>query len=266
MKNISIKLFAGIIIAAVLLVTGCDTDDEIINNTDTKAGIEAEIEAHWKEYGYKEKPTKYMALSFDDGPCSASYSGGTTDMLAKLKELNVKATFFVIGQNVRGNKADAQDIFNAGHELANHSNGYAGLGNAAEADITTSLKAASAAIKEITGKDPTLFRAPSVEYGTNLTKVCTELGLAIIGVSVWSNDYNSSVTTAQITTNVVNNSVDGGIINCHESNTSTGRTLAALPDMIAGLREKGFWILTVSQLAIVKEKSLEPGKQYDSIK
>jgi peptidoglycan/xylan/chitin deacetylase (PgdA/CDA1 family) len=96
------------------------------------------------------------------------------------------------------------------------------------------------------------------------------MGLAIIGVSVWSNDYDGSVTTAQIITNVVDNafldSGDGGIINCHESNTSGGRTLAALPDMIAGLREKGFWIMTVGELAIVKGINLQAGTQYDSIR
>ncbi|MDR0456594.1 MAG: polysaccharide deacetylase family protein [Treponema sp.] len=237
----------------------------------SKEAIEAFVNAHWEEYGYSEKPTKYIALSFDDGPCAASNSGGTVAMLAKLEELNVKATFFVIGQNIRGNQSAAKAIFDAGHELANHSDGYGALGSATEASITTSLTAASTAIKNITGADPALFRAPNVDYGTgtNLAHVCTELGLAIIGVSVWSNDYDGGVNSAQIVTNVVNNtflnSGDGGIINCHESNTSGGRTLAALPDMIAGLRSKGFWIMTVGELAIVKGINLQVGTRYDSI-
>jgi peptidoglycan/xylan/chitin deacetylase (PgdA/CDA1 family) len=262
---------AGVIMAMVL-AAGCDTNDspggEPVYDFTTKAGIEKYIADNYRNYGYSEKPEKYIALSFDDGPCAPGDSGGTTAMLAELERLNVKATFFVIGQNIRNNQSAAKAIFNAGHELANHSDGYGGLGGTtAEATITTSLEAASAEIKKITGADPVLFRAPNVAYGNNLTKVCTEMGLAIIGVSVWSNDYQS-ITTEQIITNVVNNAslADGAIINCHESNTSGGRTLAALPQMIAGLREKGFWIMTVGELAIVQEKTLVAGTQYDSIR
>ncbi len=133
MKNKGLKLIAEIFIA-VIMITACVTDsgnndndvnkdnpktwlsehgDEVMNYAYSKADIEAEIEAVWNEYGYDEKPTKYIAISFDDGPCSASNYGGTTAMLAKLDELKVKATFFVIGQNVRANKSVAQAISTA---------------------------------------------------------------------------------------------------------------------------------------------------------
>jgi len=223
----------------------------------TKTGIEAYIADHWQEYGYSEKPVKYIALSFDDGP-----SGVTQNLLDALEAKKVKATFFLIGRNIRGNKAAAQAIFNAGHEIGNHSDGYDPLGNAATGTITISLYAASHAISDITGTDPVLFRAPNVNYGTNLTQVCTELGLAIVGVSVWSNDWQDAVTTDQIIANVIRNPQDGDIINCHEY----AKTVDALPDMIDGLRNKGFWIMTVGDLAIVKGKTLEAGRQYDSIK
>jgi len=222
----------------------------------TKAGIEAYIADHWQEYGYDEKPTKYIALSFDDGP-----SGVTRNLLDALDAKKVKATFFLIGRNIRGNKAAAQAIFDAGHEIGNHSDGYDSLGSAATGTITISLYAASHAISDVTGTDPVLFRAPNVNYGANLTQVCTELGMAIVGVSVWSNDWQDTVTTAQIIANVNSNPQDGSIINCHEY----AKTVDAVPDMIDGLRNKGFWIMTVGELAIVKGKTLEAGKRYDSI-
>ncbi|GHV71500.1 hypothetical protein AGMMS49928_23550 [Spirochaetia bacterium] len=215
----------------------------------------------YKEMGYP-APTKYIAISFDDGPSGAK----TLELLEILKEQKVKASFFLIGQNIRNNKASAQAIFNDGHELCNHSDGYDGLGGATAADtIRTSLLAASAAIKGITGKDPVYFRAPNVAYGTNLTTVCTELGLAIIGVNVWSNDYQSSLTAEQVKNNVLGAAKDGGIINFHDPNTSGTRTLEALPDIIDGLRKAGYWIMPVGQLAKKKGKTLEAGKQYDGI-
>jgi len=269
-----IKLFMCLLIAVVLSVTGCRTDSapgkadngkgngEIMCDTGTKADIEAEIEAHWQEYGYKEKPNKYIAISFDDGPCPVSNFGGTAALLSKLDELKVKATFFVIGANVRANKSAAKAIFDAGHELGNHSDGYNSLGNAAVNDIKTSLNAASIAINEITGKDPVLFRAPNLDHGANLSQVCKELGMALIDGSA-HNDWPGDA--AAIKNSVLSKPQDGGIILLHDNNTSQGNTMSVLPEIVKGLRDKGFWIMTVSRLAAVKEKRLEAGKRYGAI-
>ncbi|MCL2184173.1 MAG: polysaccharide deacetylase family protein [Chitinispirillia bacterium] len=218
------------------------------------------IDRNWQLYGYASKPTKYAALTFDDGPGSQ-----TGSLLSALESKKVKATFFLIGQNIRGNQSQAKAIHDAGHELANHSDGYSGLGGSTAANtISASLTAATTAIKGITGKDVKLFRAPSVEYGSNLTAVCTQQGLAIIGVSIWSQDYQSGITSSAIANNVLNNAADGGIINCHEPNTAPN-TVAAIPAMIDGLRQKGFWICTVSDLAAIKGRTLQAGVRYDTI-
>jgi peptidoglycan/xylan/chitin deacetylase (PgdA/CDA1 family) len=258
------KIFGVSIIAISLLVLGCDDGSAKENEAAggyTKASILAEIDANWQSLGYTAKPTNYIAISFDDGPSGAK----TLELLEILKDKKVTASFFLIGDNIRKNQASAQAIFNDGHELCNHSDGYNGLGGStAEATITTSLQAASAAIKGITGKDPVYFRAPNVAYGDNLTAVCTELDLAIIGVSVWSDDWQG-ITTEQVKNNVLTRAKDGGIINCHDPNTSGTKTLEALPDMIEGLRENGYWIMSVGQLACVKDKTLVAGTRYDNI-
>jgi uncharacterized repeat protein (TIGR02543 family) len=226
-----------------------------------------EIEETWEELGYTVMPTKYVAISFDDGPCPASSSGGTAAMLTALETLKVKATFFVIGSNVRSNNAAAKAIFEAGHEMGNHSDGYNSLGGTTAVNtITASLTANSTAIKAITGKDPVLFRAPNLAHGNNLSQVCKDMGMALIDGSTnddWasSNNFNSEA----IKNSVLNNPKDGDIILLHENNTSEGKTMAVLPDIVNGLRERGFWITTVSQLAIIKEKTLEPGTRYSSI-
>jgi len=229
------------------------------------AEVTAEIDAHWQEYGYSAKPDKYIAISFDDGPCGISANGGTAAMLAKLKELQVKATFFVIGQNIREHRAAASAIFNAGHELGNHSDGYGSLGSAGKEDIIASLDAASTHIMEITGKYPALFRAPNLNHGINLSQVCLERGMPLIDGNVHNDWDGTGHTPASIKDSVLVNPQDGGIIILHENNTSKGDTMAALPEIIAGLRQKGFWILTVGQLAAVKDKTLEAGMRYSSI-
>jgi len=251
----------GVVVMGMTAAAGCDNKQEI-NDYTPKNGIEAYIAGHWEEYGYGEKPVKYIALSFDDGPCAPSSSGGTAAMLEALEAAKVKATFFVIGQNVRGNRAAAQAIFDAGHELGNHSDGYDSLGGKTAEAITVNLGAASWVISEITGKDPVLFRAPNLNHGINLSLVCKDRGMALID-GIAHNDWPGS--SAAIRDSVLAGAQDGGIIILHENNTSRGNTLAVLPEIISGLREQGFWIMTVSELAIVKEKTLEAGVRYGSI-
>jgi len=258
MRYNSIICWMGVLLAGMAVVAGCEDKHELTS----KQAIEAYIDDHWEEYGYSEKPTKYIALSFDDGPCAPSSSGGTAAMLEALNAAKVTATFFVIGQNVRGNRAAAQAIVVAGHELGNHSDGYDSLGGKTVEAITASLDAASQAIKDITGADPVLFRAPNLNHGQNLSSVCKDRGMALIDGGT-HNDWPGS--SAAIKDSVLKNPQDGGIIILHDNNTSQGNTMAALPEIISGLREQGFWIMTISELAIVKEKRLDAGARYGAI-
>jgi len=274
------KKFYLFLVVVVLIMAACSTASEktsdgtskipwlelnrsdIVIYTYTKAEIETEIEARWRELGYSAKPDKYIALSFDDGPCGPFDNGGTAALLAKLEELSVKATFFMIGQNIRSYKTASRAVFDAGHEIANHSDGYVSLGNADEEDIEASIDSSSRAIMEITGKYPYFFRAPNLSHGYDLSKVCEERGMPLIDGSV-HNDWPGSAPA--ILQSVLSNPRDGDIIILHENNTSKGNTMSVLPQIVAGLRERGFWILSVGRLAAVKEKTLEAGKRYNSI-
>jgi len=267
MRYNGVVLLTGVAVMGMAVAAGCDNNNNNKNppvyELSFKKGIEAYIADNWEAYGYREKPTKYIALSFDDGPCAFSSSGGTAAMLESLKTAKVRATFFVIGQNVRGNKVAAQAIFDAGHELGNHSDGYDSLGGKTVEAVTASLDAASRAIMEITGTEPVLFRAPNLNHGPNLSQVCKDKGMALIDGSA-HNDWPGS--SAAIKASVLANPQDGDIIILHENNTSQGNTMAVIPEIVSGLREKGFWIMTVSELAVVKEKTLEAGVRYGSIK
>ncbi|GHV10829.1 hypothetical protein AGMMS49938_00500 [Fibrobacterales bacterium] len=226
----------------------------------TKAQIQADIDANYSQFTqYSAKPTKVIALSFDDGP-----SAQTQALLDILNTKKVKTTFFVIGQNITNNTAAATAIFNAGHELANHSSDYNDLSGTADA-IKTKLQSANTSIRNITGSNPTLFRAPNFTYSTNLTTATTELGLPIIHASVVSQDYDELQTSAQIKTRVLDGATDGGIINMHEFNTSGSRLQPVLSEIIDGLRSAGYWILPVGQMAIYKCATLNAGVQYSTI-
>jgi peptidoglycan/xylan/chitin deacetylase (PgdA/CDA1 family) len=252
-----------------VLMTGCahnsdnnENNGQAISAFTSKIEIEEYISANWKKYGYKEKPVKYIAISFDDGPCDSSAYGGTAALLKTLEDAKVRATFFVIGGNVRSNKDAARAIFNAGHEFGNHSDGYGSLGSSSVENITASLNAANKEIKEVTGYNPRLFRAPNLNHGNNLSLACKKLGMALIDGSV-HNDWPGS--SAAIKSSVLASTQDGAIILLHDNNTSQGNTMKVLPEIFAELRAKGFWLMTISELALVKGKKLEAGERYSAL-
>ncbi|MDR1466255.1 MAG: polysaccharide deacetylase family protein [Treponema sp.] len=279
MKNIVVLK----VVIMALLLNGCSSvtkqtaaiDEDLLFYSYNPDDILREIDEKWEALGYAEKPTKYIAISFDDGPAGNARAVGmrTQDVLDVLAEKRVKATFFLIGQNVRTYPDAVQAILDTGHEVGNHSDDGAGLGARAGGSldgidvqtIRSKLDAASAAIKDVAGKSPFFFRAPNVDYGINLATVCKTLGMPLIGANVWSNDWDASRTADECMVSVINSASDGGIINFHEPNTSGNRTLPVLADIIEALRSDGYWILSVGQLAALKGKELEAGVRYDSL-
>jgi peptidoglycan/xylan/chitin deacetylase (PgdA/CDA1 family) len=217
----------------------------------TKAGIQAYIDENWQKVGgYSSKPTKVIALSYDDGPC-----GQTQALLNVLKEKNVKTTFFVIGQNIGSQQSAMRNMYADGHEIANHSNGYD------SGPSQSSIQSCSDAIKNITGSNPTLFRAPNFSYSQGLTQSCTNLGLPIIHAECTSGDYNQGQTGSQTISAVTNCAKDGAIVNLHEGNTAPN-TVGATGQLIDQLRADGYWIMPVGQMAIYKGVKLNAGSQY----
>ncbi|MDR1759030.1 MAG: polysaccharide deacetylase family protein [Fibrobacter sp.] len=217
-------------------------------NPATKQEIDACIDANWQAYGYSSRPTKVIALTFDDGPHS-----GTGTLLTALKNKNVKATFFVIGSNIRGNKSQAQAIYNDGHELGNHSDSYP-----SGAATTASVTACSNEIRGITGSNPKVFRAPNLQTVANLAST----GLP----DIWgcnTNDYTNGVNTLN-SVKASGCAKDGGFLLMHESNTSNQNTVPRVGEIIDWLRSQGYWMLTVSQVAIYKGVTPVAGQRYNN--
>ena len=241
-----------------------DTDTDAITDTDAKPDIKTYIENNWQAYGYKEKPNKFIALTFDDGPCPPHFYGGSAALLKILETYKVKATFFVVGENITENAEITHVMAAGGHELGNHSYGHQNLGDNrgfTAAAIERNLKAASQIIKEITGEDPRIMRPPYISFGSAVINTCADMGMAIIiGNDV--RDWDKTYTPEMIKNNVFNIARDGGIIIMHDTYAAHNRTILAMPDIITGLRERGYWFLTVSELAELKEITLEAGKIY----
>ena len=112
----------------------------------------------------RDPAVKSVAISFDDGPGATT----TPQLLRILKEKNVHATFFVLGENTAQHPEIVKQTAEAGHEIGNHTYDHQNLATLSAQSMTEEVTKADTEIKKVTGKTPTFVRPP---YGS-VTNVC----------------------------------------------------------------------------------------------
>lgn len=185
-----------------------------------------------------------VALTFDDGPSIKH----TPEILDILKEDNVKATFFIVGEYVKYYSGLTKRIFNERHIIGNHSYYHPDFkkisGEEAEEELTkTSLK-----IHKLTGKYPILFRPPYGHCNDTVNQVVKDLGFKMITWSVMTDDFNPDITTEEIIDDILNKLHPGAIIGLHDGGGERTNTVKALPVIIERIRELGYEFLTIPEM------------------
>ena len=205
---------------------------------------------------HKEVKTKYVAITFDDGP-----SGEITKTLLKgLDKRGAKATFFICGYRIRSYKTLPQLILDYGHEIGLHTDNHATLTATNAKGIRKELEGMMSLLPE--DYEVTLMRPPGGAYNNTVKKVCDDLGLSIIMWSVDPKDWaTNSVST--ITDRIVSSAKDGSIILMHDLKSSS---VQAALDAIDILQAQGYEFVTVSELAEIMGYDLNPGEVYYSLK
>ncbi|KAG0319430.1 hypothetical protein BG000_003909 [Podila horticola] len=133
-----------------------------------------------------------VALTFDDGP--GIYND---QLLAILAKKNVKATFFMIGENIVATpqlSASLKKMLAGGHQLASHTYTHSNLDLMTEVQMKSEISRTSDAMFTHSGVRPAYMRAPEGRCSELCTKVMTDLGLVI---SHWNVDTNDWRHTAQ---------------------------------------------------------------------
>jgi len=199
----------------------------------------------------------YIAMTFDDGPSSAN----TPRLLEILKQRNIKATFFLIGQNAASNPEIVRRILADGHEVGNHSWTHPQLSKLSDDRVTTEINKTQDAIKEASGFTPTLLRPP---YGAITARqrewIESQFGLSIILWSVDPFDWKrpgASVITQRILSQVR----PGAIILSHDIHK---QTVDAMPATLDGLIAKGYKFVTVTQLIAMNKPKPSPAPAVNS--
>lgn len=198
----------------------------------------------------KSKKVKCIALTYDDGP-----SPDTTPQLIKiLKKYDAKATFFQLGYLAEEYPELVKEIHEMGSEVANHSWDHDDLRGKSTDGAYKDLKKTSGAIEKACGCTVTLMRPPYGSVDKGVDKAVKKLGLASIFWDVDTEDWKSH-DPYDIKSSVVHGAKKNRIVLMHDIHQAT---IDAQEDIIEKLQEKGYTLVTVSEL-LGKTK---PGKRY----
>ena len=188
---------------------------------------------------------RVVALSFDDGPDPR----WTPAMLAVLARYGAHATFFVVGRHVIEYPELVREELAAGDELGNHTFTHIRLDRLSRDMARSEVQEGASAIKVVGGRVPALFRPP---LGKTTGTVARIVGAEHERLILWSaavEHYVDHHSTRVAVRALLARVHPGSIILAHDGGPpDRGRTLTALPAILAGLRARGYRVVTVSTL------------------
>jgi len=192
-----------------------------------------------------------VAMTFDDGP----HPKLTPRLLDMLKERGVKATFYVIGQNVVQYPEIVQRMVAEGHEIGNHTFTHPSLPKIGPARVGEEISKSNAAIEQTVGVRPTTMRPPYGAINPSITKrLNDEFDLPVILWSVDPQDWKIR-KASHVSSHILQNAHPGAIILAHDIHPST---IDAMPVALDGLLAKGYRFATVSELIALDGTATEP--------
>lgn len=163
-------------------------------------------------------------------------------MLETLEENDVKTTFFIGGSWAEDYPEILKEIYDGGHEIANHAYSHPDLKEKSLETNKTEISKTTDIIKELLNVEMTLFAPPSGSYSETTLQVAKELGYTTI---MWTRDTIDwrDQDSELIYSRAVKNAAGGDLILMHP----TKETANALPDIIKTLKDQGFNLTTVSE-------------------
>ena len=194
----------------------------------------------------------YCALSFDDGPNTTT----TVHMLEVLKKHGVKASFFIIGQNVT---PESEKVMKAcadyGCDIENHSWTHPFMNQMTEEQIEDEVFRTTELIKNKIGKEPEFFRPPFIAVNELMYK---KISLPFI-CGMGCEDWVPEVSADERVKRMLDMAHDGVIYLLHDM-AGNEATVQAVDKIIPILKEKGFEFVTVPE--IFKKCGVDSKREY----
>lgn len=201
---------------------------------------------------------KVIAITFDDGP----HPENTPRLLDMLKERNIKATFYVVGNMVKYNPQILRRMIEEGHEIGNHTVTHGNLARMSNTGLRQELKGAHEQILEATGVAPRTMRPPGGAITSAQKKLMLrEFGYPTVLWSVDPEDWKRP-GAAVVTRRLLSGASPGGILLVHDLHKPT---VDAMPSTLDQLLAKGYRFVTMTELINMEKPPVEePSEEEES--
>lgn len=208
------------------------------------------------------KSMKAIAFTFDDGPIEYKDNSSAMRILHTLKAYGQRATFFYVGENINEeNKSAIEFAARIGCEVGNHGYSHRSFTELTKEEIKEELDKTEKLLNDIVGKRKTLVRLPYLLYNEDVISAVTA---PIISCNIDTRDWDKA-SVEEIIEAVMRaeeaGELDGGIVLMHEPYETTA---SALQYLIPELLRKGYQLVTVSELAAIKNITLKEHDIYMS--
>jgi peptidoglycan/xylan/chitin deacetylase (PgdA/CDA1 family) len=213
------------------------------------------VSAERVEY-LKENYSKFVALSFDDGP-----SLTTMQMLDVMERNDARGSFFIIGSRITDKtEAAMHRAVKMGCDVENHSLTHRHMPQFSAEEQREEAARTTALIEKYVGRTPQLFRAPYLDADSVTHAVVPQIFIGGLGPS----DWNKEVSVEQRIEGYLKAAEDGVIFLMHDFE-GNGATAEALEVILPRLKEQGYGFVTVAELFAVKGVTPQKGIRYDKV-
>ncbi|PSR31936.1 MAG: polysaccharide deacetylase [Sulfobacillus benefaciens] len=165
-------------------------------------------------------------------------------MLAILHHAHVKATFMVGGVWVRNHPEIVRQMVSDGMEIGNHGWNHGHPASMSVAENVLDIEKTNEAVKAAANVSPRVYAPPYGELGPSVLTAASELRMPLVMWTIDTIDWRPSSQVTYMVNKVLQNAAPGSIVLMHP----TDRTVAALNQIVQGLRSQGYQLVTVSQL------------------
>lgn len=180
------------------------------------------------------------ALTFDDGP----HAQGTPAVLEILAGAGVRATFFLVGEQVQRNPGLAAEIVAAGHGIGLHCHRHRNLLRLTPRQVRADIARAQGVIEQASGREVALYRPPYGVANAAALRLARERGWRALLWSQWGLDWRRRATPQSIAARLTDGAGHGSVLLLHDADDysapgSWRRTVAALPRVLETLAARG---------------------------
>ena len=197
---------------------------------------------------------KMVALSIDDGPRAVD----SNKIMDVLEKHGAHATFFCVGSSINANTAPTlQRMIADGHEIGNHGNGWSGMSNMTKSELLNDFNTVQKKVYDATGVYPKVFRAPGLSTSEVMYQT---IPVPLFGGSLGISDWESAekVGLESRISAMLSAMVDGRVILIHDVEINA----QALDTVLPKYREKGFAVVTISDLIKLRGYAAPPNVNY----